>query len=137
MKIRLLTNLKVEETTTLPVGRVVDLPDQDAQELIDGGAALLEVDPPAPAAAPVQDPPTPPAPPVVTAPAAAPAAAAAPEAAPAAPGAQDQAPAVLEEMTKAELISFAKDTLHVELNPNDRWEVLVANVKQLQGTSEA
>lgn len=137
MKIRLLTNLKVEETTTLPVGRVVDLPDQDAQELIDGGAALLEVDPPAPVAPPAQVPPAPPAAPGATVPDAAPAAAAAPEAAQAVAGVQDQVPAVLEEMTKAELISFAKDTLHVELNPSDRWEVLVANVKQLQGTSEA
>ena len=131
MKIRLLTNLKVEETTTLPVGRVVELADQAAQELIDCGAAVLEVDPPAPAVPPVPDPPPAVLPADSTAPGAAPADAATPEAA------KDQVPAVPEEMTKAELISFAKDTLHVELNPNDRWEVLLANVKQLQGTSEA
>ena len=45
MKIRLLTNLRTDETTTLPVGKVVDLPDAVAQELLDCGAALVEAAP--------------------------------------------------------------------------------------------
>ena len=43
----------------------------------------------------------------------------------------------MDDLKKADLVTFAKETLNVELNPADTRDVLLAQVKQLQAALAA